>query len=125
MIPTFIRAYAASAAIAGCRIVTFDVPASATTIATATSGTVPLVGVSDRMGADTGGMCDVHRGSLVAVQLGGAVAAGDPLTANATGLAIKAVPGAGTNLNIIGFADQPGVSGDIIDVFIAPGVIRG
>lgn len=125
MIPTFIRAYAASAAIEGCRIVTFDTPASATTIAAAASGTVPLLGVSDRMGAALGGMCDIHRGGLVSVELGGSVEAGDPLTATTAGAAIKAVPGAGANLNIIGFADQPGASGDIIDVFMAPGVIRG
>lgn len=125
MIPTFIRAYAASTTIAGNRIVTFDAPDSDNTITTATSGTVPLVGVSDRMGAVVGGMCDVHRGGLVSVQLGGTVEAGDPLTADAAGLAIAAEPGAGTNLNIIGFADHPGVSGDIIDAFFAPGVIRG
>lgn len=125
MIPTFIRAYEASAEIAGHRIVTFGAPASATTIAPAGGGTVPLVGVSDKMGAASGGMCDVHRGGLVSVQLGGVVSAGDPLTSNASGLAIRAVPGSGANLNIIGFADQPGVSGDIIDAFMAPGVIRG
>lgn len=125
MIPTFIRAYEASAEIAGHRIVTFDTPASATTIASATGGAVPLVGVSDKMGASVGGMCDVHRAGLVSVQLGGTVGAGDPLTSNAAGLAIKAVPGSGANVNIIGFADQPGVSGDIIDAFMAPGVIRG
>lgn len=125
MIPSFIRAYEASAAIDGGRIVTFDTPASKTTVAAAASGAGALVGVSDRMGADLGDMCDVHRAGLVSVELGGSVDAGDPLTATTGGKAIKAVPSAGTNLNIIGFADQPGVSGDIIDVFMAPGVIRG
>lgn len=125
MIPNFTRAYEASAAVSGFRIVMFSTPASTTTVAHATGGTVPLVGVADRQGAPQGGMADIHRGGLVSVQLGGAVAAGDPLTSDATGLAIKAVPGAGANLNIIGFADQPGVSGDIIDAFMSPGVVRG
>lgn len=125
MIPTFIRAYEAAAEIAGHRIVRFDSPATANTVATAINGTAPLVGVSDRVGAVAGGMCDVHRAGLVAVQLGGAVAAGDPLTSTPAGTAIKAVPGSGATLNIIGFADQPGSNGDIIDAFLSPGVIRG
>lgn len=125
MIPTFIRAYEASAAVAGFRIAAFTTPASATTVSQATGGTVPLLGVFDRQGAPVGGMADVHRSGLVSVELGGTVAAGDPLTADAQGRAIKAVPGAGANLNIIGFADQPGVSGDIIDAFMALGVVRG
>lgn len=125
MIPNFTRAYEASAAVIGFRIATFTTPASATTISHAAGGTVPLLGAIDRQGAPAGGMADVHRGGLGSVQLGGTVAAGDPITSDASGFGIKAVPGAGANLNIIGFADQPGVSGDIVDVFLSPGVVRG
>lgn len=125
MIPNFTRAYEASAEIAGFRIAAFTTPGSSTTVSHATGGTAALVGVVDRQGAPAGGMADIHRAGLVSVQLGGGVAAGDPLTSDATGFAIKAVPGAGANLNIIGFADQPGVSGDIIDAFMSPGVVRG
>lgn len=124
MIPTFIRAYEAAAEIDGNLIVTFAAPTTAKTVTTAASATVPLVGVSDAMGADAGGMCDVHRGGLVSVKLGGAVSAGDPITANADGEGIEAAPATGASMNIIGFADEPGVAGDIIDVFLAPGTIR-
>lgn len=125
MIPTFIRAYEAAAEIGGNLIVTFAAPSSGQTVAAAASATVPLVGISDAMGAALGGMCDVHRGGLASVKLGGTVTAGQPITANAAGLGIAAAPGAGATMNIVGFADQPGVSGDIIDLFFAPGTIRG
>ena len=121
MISTFIRAYEAAVAIDGNLIVAFDAPATGKTIAAATGPTDPLIGVSDAMGADPGDMCDVHRGGLVAVALGGVVNAGDPITANANGEGVAASPGVAAN--IIGFADEPGVAGDIIDVFYAPGFI--
>lgn len=121
MIPTFIRAYEAESEIGGNLIVSFSAPATGSTIEQASSATDPFVGVSDSMGADPGGMCDVHRGGLVSVKLGGPVSAGDPITANATGEGVAAAPGVAAN--IIGWADEPGVAGDIIDIFYAPGFI--
>jgi hypothetical protein len=44
------------------------------------------------MGGSTGGMVDVVRAGLASVRLGGTVAAGDPLTSDANGKAVKAVP---------------------------------
>lgn len=125
MIPTFTRAYLAAAEIAGYRIVKFNDAAASNEIAEATAATDTFLGVSDAMGAPVGGMCDVHRGGLVSVQLGGAVNAGDALTADATGQAVAAAPAAGTSARIIGFADEPGTSGDIIDAFMAPGFLHG
>ncbi len=125
MIPTFTRAYEAAAAIGGNLIVAFAAPSTARTVTPAATATAPFAGVSDAMGADLGGMCDVHCGGLVAVKLGGTVTAGQPITSNAAGLGIAAAPGAGASMNIIGFADEPGVAGDIIDVFYARGTIRG
>lgn len=118
MIPTFIRAYEAAAEVAPNTIIGWAAPATSSSVAPATGGTASLVGVADAMGAVAGGMCDVMRGGLVPVKLGGPVAAGDPITANATAQGIKATAGD----HIIGTADQPGVAGDIIDVFFAPGV---
>lgn len=125
MIPTFIRSYEANSELEGYRIAMFSDATASQMVAHATGSDVPLVGAVDRMGADTGGMADIHRGGVVSVQLGADVAAGDPLTADADGFAIKAAPAAGTNANIIGFADAPGVAGDIIDALFAPGVIQG
>lgn len=124
MIPTFTRAYAAGAAIAGYRIVKFSDSAASNTVTQADSNTAPSLGVSDAMGADLGGMCDVHRGGLISVELGGSVNAGDPLTADADGKAIAAVAAAGTTLRIIGFADEPGISGDVIDAFLSPALLH-
>lgn len=124
MIPTFTRAYKAAAAIAGFRIVAFADAANNAAIAQASTETGAFLGVSDRQGADAGGMADVHRDGLASIELGGAVAAGDPLTADVDGKAIVAVAAIGTTKRIVGYADEPGVSGDIIDAFISLGVLH-
>ena len=124
MIPTFIRAYVAAAAVDGYELVKFADPGNDATVTVADGNTDPIVGVADAMGADAGGMLDVHRGGLVSVKLAGGVNAGDPVTSNGFGKGIKAVPAAATTVHYLGFADQPGVSGDIIDVFVAPGVLH-
>lgn len=124
MIPTFIRAYPVAAAIAGCLIVRFSDAANSQTVGVSSANSQALLGVSDRMGAEIGGMLDVHRDGLAPVQLGGTVAAGDPLTSDANGKAIKAVAAAGATIRIVGWADQPGVANDIIDAFISPGILH-
>lgn len=121
MIPTFIRAYEASAAIAAYRIAAFSDTAASRKVAQAANATAAVVGVTDRLGADLGSMCDVTRAGLASVELGGTVAAGDPLTSDATGRAIKAVPASNTAMRIVGWAEEPGVVGDIIDAWIDPG----
>jgi len=124
VIPTFIRAYAATSVILGSRIVAFATPAASQGITHATGPEDPLFGVSDRMGAPEGGMCDVHRGGLVSVELGGTVAAGDPLTSDATGRAVKAEAAGGETIRIVGWADEPGVEGDIVDAFLAVSLLH-
>lgn len=123
MNPTFTKAYEASAAIAGYRIVAFSDAASSAKIATAASETAPALGVSDAMGAPEGGMCDVHRAGLAPVQLGGTVTAGAPLMADEDGLAIVATAAASSTHRVIGYADAPGVAGDIISVWLAAGLL--
>ncbi|MDO5704043.1 MAG: DUF2190 family protein [Paracoccus sp. (in: a-proteobacteria)] len=113
MIPIFIRAYHAPGEIRSNRIVAFSDAANGNDIAEATGASDVLIGVSDRMGAAAGGMCDVHRLGLAATLLGGAVSAGDPVSADAEGRAVKATTG-----RIIGYADEPGAEGDIIDVWL-------
>jgi hypothetical protein len=55
------------------------------------------IGVTDNMGAlNAGDLCDVHLAGLYEVEAGAPFAAGDPLTADAQGRAIKAVAN-GTN----------------------------
>ena len=124
MIPTFTRSYLAGAAILGARIVAFSDVAASQKIAQAAASTDPFLGVSDILGAPLDGMCDVHRDGTVSIELGGTVEAGDPLTSDADGKAIKAVAAAGTTIRVVGFADEPGVSGDIIDAFLSPAILH-
>lgn len=123
MIPTFIRSYEASADIAPYRIVKFSDAANSPKVAQGAAATDPLIGVSDKMGGVSGGMTDVVRAGLAGVELGGAVSAGDPLTADADGKAVKCTPTADETHYVVGFADAPGIAGDIIDAFIAPSLL--
>lgn len=123
MIPSFIRAFEASAAITGRRIVVFSDTAASSKIAMAAVATTPAIGVAEAMGADLGGMCDVVMAGLASVELGAGVTAGQPLMADALGRAIPAVAAAATTRRVIGFATEPGVAGDIIDVWLAPSLL--
>lgn len=123
MIPLFIRAFEASAAIAGNRIVMFSDTAASSKIATANSATAPAFGISDSVGAALGEMCDVHLAGLASVVLGGTVTAGAPLMSDANGGAIAATAAAASTRRVIGFATQPGVAGDIIDVWLSQSLL--
>lgn len=125
MISTFIRAYEASADAIPYRIARFSDVALSQKVAPASLNTQPLIGVFDKMApvGSTGSMVDVHRSGLCAVELGGTVTAGQELTTDAVGRAIAAVASATTRVRIIGFADQPGVLGDVIDVWIEPSLL--
>lgn len=125
MIPTFIRAYEISATVRPFRIARFSDVAASQKVAEATANTQPLIGVFDKLAsqAAVGQMVDVHRSGLVSVELGGTVTAGQPLTADAQGRAIAAVAAPATQVRIIGFADQPGVVGDVIDAWIEPSLL--
>lgn len=123
MNPTFTKAYEASAAIPGRRIVAFSAPTTGAQIAAATTPLVPTLGISDGMGAEAGGMCDVHRAGIAPVELGGTVAAGAPLMADAQGRAIDASAADADATRVVGFADAPGVLGDIIPCWLAPGLL--
>lgn len=125
MTPTFIISHKAAAAILGSRIVAFADAANNGTVQQATDGTAPLLGTSDRLDTELGAMCDVHRGGLSAVRLGGPVQAGDPLTADADGKAVVAAPASGVNVWIIGYANEPGAVDDIVDYLFAPSALHG
>lgn len=123
MIPLFIRAFEASAAIQGNRIVMFSDTAASSKVATANSATAPAIGVSDGVGAALGEMCDVHLAGMVSVVLGGTVTAGAPIMSDANGAAIAATATAASTRRVIGFATQPGVAGDIIDVWLSQSLL--
>ena len=71
------------------------------------------------------GRVDISVNGLANVEYGGVVTRGDELTSDAVGRAVAAAPGAGSNVNIIGYAEVSGVSGDIGSVDIAKGSMQG
>lgn len=120
MIPGFVKSFEASAVIIGRRIVMFSDTAASSKVATAAANTSPMIGIADKMGAPAiGDMVDVHMLGLVSVELGGTVTAGAALTSDATGRAVTATVAAAANRRVIGFATEPGVVGDIIDVWMS------
>jgi hypothetical protein len=112
---------ATAVAIAGYRIV--RAAAGTNLVERATALTDSLIGTADSMGCAAGDMLDVALLGQGEVVLGGAVAFGDPITSDAAGAAIKALPNASTQVRIIGFAHAAGVAGDIIPYFISPGCL--
>ncbi len=120
MIQKLIRSYALTAAIGAYLIAKFSDTANTSSISPATAATDPLAGTTGQIGGDVGDMCDIDRAGIGKVRLGAAVAAGDPITANAASKGVKATA---LGQRIIGFAEEPGVADDIIDYLIAPGVM--
>jgi hypothetical protein len=123
MIRGLVTSHEASAPIGALLIAAFTDAANSGRVGPATAATQPLVGTTNRLGVSAAGtMVDIERSNIPQVTLGGPVSAGDPLTSNATSRAIRATA---AGQRIIGFAEQPGVAGDIIDYRAAPGLFAG
>lgn len=92
--------------------------------AKASGSTAAIVGVAlyDVTAGQTG---SIQVTGVARVKLGGTVAANDPITSDASGQGVTAAPAAGVNAYIVGIALESGVSGDLIDVLLAPGRIQG
>lgn len=86
----------------------------------ATAATDALMGTSDDLGTQANGRVDVCMGGLPEVEAGGTLAAGDPITSDAEGKAVKA-EAAGNR--IIGFAMISASAGDIIPYQFSPGTL--
>ena len=121
-VQTFTRGYEASAAIAAYRIVRFSDPANGNKIAAGSAPTgQPLIGTTGKIGASAAGvMTDVERAGICPVQLGGPVGAGDWLTTDANGMAVATTT---IGHQVIGRAERPGIAGDVINYFAAPGTL--
>jgi hypothetical protein len=120
--PLLTKSFVAGAVVAAYRIVK---QSDDNTVVVGAAATDKLTGISDNLGAASGGRCEVHLAGAVEVEFGGAVAVGDPLTSDATGRAVVAAPGAGVNNRLIGFALVAGAVSDIGSCRIAPGVMQG
>jgi hypothetical protein len=117
------RAALAQGAVGAFRIVKPGTVNSSCVLAAA--ATDALIGTSDSLPKDDGEMVDIDQRATSQVVYGGVVTRGDPLTSDANGAAIKAVPAAGSNARIIGFAEISGVAGDIGTYFRSLGSIQG
>lgn len=107
----------AAGAIEPYRILKF---AAGDNVAQAAAAGDALCGVSGQLGAAAGERISVEKSGLVPITYGGAVTAGDLLTANADGKAIKAVAGAAV-LFVIGVAQEDGAADEIGSLLILPG----
>lgn len=117
------KEYVAEAAIAQWRIVK---PGSTDDfVAPAAAATDLLVGVVEAVAPALGERCAVVIAGLADCTLGATVTRGTRLTADASGRAIPAAPAAGSNVQIIGWARQSGVVGDVIEILVAPSVMQG
>lgn len=95
-------------------------------VVAATAATDFLIGVCVQpSGAASADRVDVAMEGLIEVVAGGTIAAGDPITAGAAGVAVTAAPSAGVNNRLIGFAYEAGVVGDIIRVIYSPCLMQG
>jgi len=114
MNPILTKSVTAGAAVTGRRFL--KPGATAGQFIQAAAATDLIVGVSDVLGGASGARVDMHLAGVVEVELGGTVAAGAQLSADSVGRGVAAVS---TN-RVGGIAMTAGVSGDIIDVLLAP-----
>jgi hypothetical protein len=95
-------------------------------VTTAVAATDALLGVSDNTSPAIGERVDVVRAGPASVIAGAAFAFGDPITSDGQGRAIKAQPGAGANVRVVGIAEQAATAaGDIVQILVAPSVMQG
>lgn len=123
-IPLLILPFEASAAAPARRIARFSDVAASARVAPAAANTDPSIGVFERIAGASGDIVDVVVQGVVQVELGGTVTAGAPLTSDASGRAIAAAPVAATTVRIVGFALEPGVIGDLVEVLVQPSLLR-
>ncbi|WP_439685098.1 DUF2190 domain-containing protein [Cupriavidus oxalaticus] len=121
--PTLIKNHVAAGVIAAFRIVAQG--AADGEVKQAAAASDALMGAVEGFSYAAGDRVDVVRSGIAEIEYGGNVTRGAPLTADASGKAIVAAPAAGANVRIVGFAEVSGVAGDIVPVFLAPGLMQG
>lgn len=121
--PTLVKNYTAGAVVRARRIVQFG--SADGTVIESTAAANGHLGVSTSVEAASGERCDVIRDGIADVVFGATVARGALVTSDAQGRAITASASAGTNIRIIGIAEESGVVGDIRPILISPGSFQG
>ena len=121
--PLITKQYVAEAAINANRIVKYGTSDEFVVQGAAVGDAI--FGVVENVAPALGERCDVVTHGIAEVKLGGTVARGGPITSDATGQGVAAAPAAGVNNRIIGYARQSGISGDVIEVLLAPSTLQG
>ena len=121
--PALIKNYTAEADVSAFRIVKFG--SSDGSVLHATAATDRGIGVVSELPGVAGDRVDVVRSGIADVEFGGTVTRGAKIVSDATGKAVAASPSAGANVEVIGIAEESGVSGDIARILISPSVMQG
>lgn len=116
-----LRSYEAAADVAGYLIVAGS--GTGAKVRAGASATDKIIGVAERVGGDAGQMLDVTIAGVTEVRAGGTFDAFDPLTSDAQGRAIKALPTGNTVVRVVGIAQGPAVVGDIVGIQVAPSTL--
>lgn len=93
-------------------------------VALASAVSDPVIGVAEYTAA-AGETVSVQVTGVARVKAGGVIAAGDPITTDASAQAVKAAPAAGTNNVVIGRALSAAASGDLVDVLLIQHTFQG
>ena len=122
----FIKSRVAAGAIAPWSIAAFT--GNRNEVAQAAGSSTGLAGITDYLGigsTESDRMVDLQLTEVADVQAGGTIAAGDPVTSDANGKAIKALRVPDAEVFCIGIAQGPAVAGDVFGVLVSPFVITG
>lgn len=122
-IPGITNAFKAGGAIPARRILKHGTANGEAVLAAAAGDS--LIGVSTNVASVAGATVDVVRTGLAEVEFGGAVTRGAAVTSDANGRAVAAAPAAGSNVRILGFAEETCANGDIGTVLLSIGVMQG
>jgi hypothetical protein len=117
--PTLIKNYIAEADIAAYKIVKYGTVEGKVLVNDSLE--FCFAGIVNKLGGTSGYRCDVMKGGIGEVILGGTVAYGDVLVSDASGNAIKLADAtADVPITIIGIAEEAGTVGAIIRINIHP-----
>lgn len=89
------------------------------TLSQAAGATDSLIGILQHITSAAGDDIRIMLEGISRCKLGGGVTRGGPITSDANGKGVAAVAGQ----NIVGFALASGVTGDIIPVYLKPGIL--
>jgi hypothetical protein len=120
--PILIKSYTAAAAILASRIVKFG--SNDYEVLAAVDGAESVEGITvQNIDSVLGDTVDVIKSGIAQLKIGGTITRGDWIVADGLGVGVAANITPGSELHVIGKAEESGVDGDVIDVWVQPVVI--